>query len=88
MSGASPPAPAVDSHVARAAPVPGHPVVLNGSSADLVVVDRPGLAHVAGSGRMSGLGRVTISSKVNSKAETPLLSNPAQLYADLEVVTP
>lgn len=86
MSGASAQAPAVAAHVAR--PVHGHPVVLNGRSTDLVTVNRKGIAHVTGSGRISGLGRVTITGTVNTKAENSLLSSPWLLYADLEIATP
>jgi hypothetical protein len=85
MSGTAVAAPAVAAHVGR--PVHGHPVLLNGRTTDLVVVDRKGLAHVTGSGRMSGLGRVEVTGTVNSKAETPLLASPWLLYADLEIVT-
>jgi hypothetical protein len=85
MSGASAQAPAVAEHAARA--VHRLPVVLNGRSTDLVTVDRQGIAHITGSGRMSGLGRVTISGTVNTKAENALLETPWLLYADLEIET-
>lgn len=85
LSAASPQAPAVAAHVARA--VHGYPVVLNGHTTDLVTVDRQGLAHVTGSGRMAGLGPVTITGTVNTKAENSLLSSPWLLYADLIIST-
>lgn len=68
--------------------VAGHLFVLNGRTTNLVIADRLGIAHVTGKGRLSGLGEVTVTSSVNSKAETPLLSTPWLLYADLEIVTP
>jgi hypothetical protein len=88
MSGASLQAPAVAAHVPVARAVQGHPVVLNGRTTDLVTVDRQGIAHVTGTGRMSGLGPVTISSTVNTKAENSLLSTPWLLYADLVIASP
>ena len=64
-------------------------VVLNGWSSDLVVVDRAGFAHVTGKGHLSGLGKVTITSTVDTKGETAILdTNPANLYADLVVSSP
>jgi hypothetical protein len=86
MSGASSQATAVAAHVARA--VHGHRVVLNGRTTNLVTVDRQGIAHVTGTGRMSGLGSVTISGTVNAKAENSLLSSPWLLYADLVITSP
>ena len=82
MSGASAHVPAVDAHVAR---VHGHPVELNGRSTDLVTVNRQGIAHITGSGRMTGMGPVTITGTVNTKAENVLLSSPWLLYADLVI---
>ncbi len=88
MSGASPQPPAVAAHLNRAVHGHGHPVVLNGRTTDLVTVDRQGIAHVTGNGRMSGIGPVTISSTVNTKAENSLLSSPWLLYADLVITSP
>jgi hypothetical protein len=85
MAGDLPQAPAVAAHVAHRAH--GLSVILNGRTTNLVIVDRQGLAHVTGSGKISGLGRITVTGTVNSKAETPLLSSPWLLYADLEIVT-
>jgi hypothetical protein len=87
MSAASPQAPAVAAHVEHHR-IPKVPVVLNGRSTNLVIADRQGIAHVTGKGRFSGLGKVTISSTVNSKSETPLLSSPWLLYANLVLTTP
>jgi hypothetical protein len=85
MSGASAQVPTAAADVAH--PVHGQPVLLNGRTTNLVIADRKGIAQITGSGRLSGLGRVTITGSVNSKAETPLLSSPWLLYADLEIVT-
>ncbi len=64
-------------------------VVLNGWSTDLVVVDRAGFAHVTGKGHFQDLGKVTITSTVNTKSETSILdSNPANLYANLVLISP
>lgn len=82
-AGVAPPSHAVAAHVAH-----GPSVVLNGRTTDLVVADKKGIAHVSGSGRMSGLGKVTVTGAVNTKSETPLLASPWLLYADLVVSTP
>ena len=86
MSGAGAHAPATAEHSAR--PAHGISVVLNGRSTDLVKVDKQGIAHVTGSGHMSGLGPVSISGTVNTKAENALLATPGQLYANLVISTP
>lgn len=80
------PAPAVAAHPAHR--VHGLSVVLNGRTTDLVKAEAHGIAVVTGKGRFSGLGRVTVSSTVNTKSETPLLSSPWLLYADLVLTTP
>jgi len=85
MSGASAHAPATAEHSAR--PAHGISIVLNGRSTDLVTVDKQGIAHITGSGRMSGLGPVSISGTVNTKAENALLATPWLLYADLVIST-
>lgn len=85
MSGAGAHGPAAFEHKAR--PAHGISVVLNGRSTDLVTVDKKGIAHVTGSGRMAGLGPVTISGTVNTKAENALLATPWLLYADLVIST-
>jgi hypothetical protein len=85
MSGGRAHGPAAVEHKAR--PAHGISVVLNGRSTDLVTVDKKGIAHVTGSGRMAGLGRVTISGTVNTKAENTLLATPWLLYADLVIST-
>ena len=74
MSGARAHAPATAEHSAR--PAHGISVVLNGRTTDLVTVDKQGIAHVTGSGHMSGLGPVSISGTVNTKAENALLATP------------
>ncbi len=85
LSGATSAAPAAaHSHVGHASAY-GPNVVLNGHSTDLVVVNKYGIAHVTGKGHLSGLGAVTVTSTVNSKSGTPLLSDPAMLYANLQV---
>ena len=86
MSGASTHAPATAEH--RARPAHGISVVLNGRTTDLVTVDKKGIAHVTGSGHMSGLGPVSISGTVNTKAENALLATPGLLYANLVISTP
>jgi hypothetical protein len=79
-------APEVAAHV-RHHRVPSRPVVLDGRTTNLVIADRHGIAHVTGKGRFAGLGKVTISSSVDSKSETPLLSSPWLLYANVVVST-
>jgi hypothetical protein len=86
MSGASAHAPATAEHSARRAH--GISIVLNGRSTDLVTVDKQGIAHITGSGHMSGLGPVSISGTVNTKAENALLATAWLLYADLVISTP
>ena len=86
MSGTSARAPATAEHSAR--PAHGISVVLNGRTTDLVKVDKQGIAHVTGSGHMSGLGQVSISGTVNTKAENALLATPGELYANLVISTP
>jgi hypothetical protein len=85
MSGAGAHAPASAEH--RARPAHGISIVLNGRSTDLVKVDKQGIAHVTGSGHMSGLGPVSISGTVNTKAENVLLATPGRLYANLAIST-
>jgi hypothetical protein len=85
MSGASAHAPATAEHSAQ--PAHGISIVLNGRSTDLVTVDKQGIAHITGSGHMSGLGPVSISGTVNTKAENALLATPWLLFADLVITT-
>ena len=85
MSSARAHRPATAEHAAR--PAHGISIVLNGRSTDLVTVDKQGIAHITGSGHMSGLGPVSISGTVNTKAENALLATPGRLYADLVIST-
>jgi hypothetical protein len=59
-----------------------HPMVLNGNTLNVVIANKNGIAQVTGSGRMSGLGKVTITSAVNSHTERSLLVQPWLLYAN------
>jgi hypothetical protein len=86
MSGAPAGTPTTAVHSTR--PAHGISVVLNGRSAELVTVDKQGIAHITGSGHMSGLGPVSISGTVNTKAENALLATAWLLYADLVINTP
>ncbi len=89
MSGASTLSAPANAHVAHAAHrVVSDPIVLNGRTTNLVIADRQGIAHVTGKGHLSGLGKVTVSSSVNTKSETPLLSSPWLLYANLVIAAP
>jgi hypothetical protein len=65
-----------------------HHIVLNGRTLDLVIAIHNGIATVTGSGRLSGLGRVTIASTVNSQSERSLLLTPWLLYADALITSP
>jgi hypothetical protein len=87
LSGAPLDAPVHAPHVARER-VHKHPIVLNGRTLNLVIANHNGIATVAGSGHIHGLGRVTISSTVNSSSERSLLLTPWLLYADAVIKSP
>ena len=65
-----------------------HPVVLNGHTLNLVIAAKNDIVQVTGSGHMAGLGKVTLTSSVNSKAERSLLVQPWLLYANAVISTP
>jgi hypothetical protein len=77
-------------HVAHVAHHRVHkrPVTLNGRTVNLVIANKNGIAQVTGSGHLSGLGRVTISSAVNSHTERSLLESPWLLYANAVITSP
>ena len=64
-----------------------HPVVLNGHTLNLVIAAKNDIVQVTGSGHLAGLGKVTITSSVNSKAERSLLVQPWLLYANAVIST-
>lgn len=64
-----------------------HTVVLDGNTLNVVIANKNGIAQVTGSGRMAGLGKVTITSAVNSHTERSLLVEPWLLYANAVIST-
>lgn len=86
MAGSPIHAPAVAAQV----PPRGHTnlITLRGRTTALVIADQQGIAHVTGSGRLSELGPVTLTSTVDSHSERPLLSTPSLLHADVVITNP
>ena len=65
-----------------------HHVALIGMTKAVVTADRKGIAHITGDGRLAKLGKVTVSSAIDSKLQKPLLATPWLLHADLTLNTP